>query len=374
MKNTLLKLLLVAFAASPIFISIVLLQNDTRKQSFDQKIYVALEGEGRIAVVSPQNNKLIKSIDLSGLQDGQFVKYSAHNVQVSPDGSKVIVTANVVRGEMGKEQEEEENIIDGLEDRVFIIDPLTDEIVYSIPLGVDLHLAHVVANTSGDTAYVTAQETGKLFVLDLNEKKVLSSFDLDEGSQPHGLRLSPDNSKVFIALIEGHAIVALDLASGVIKNYPLSGKVVQTAVTPDGNYVFASVYDSKQIGWVNLKTNEQGYVTLPSEAKGAVQLYPSPDSQYLYIADQGYYFDQPTSNHVYRLAIDTKQVDQTIIAGEAPHGVIVDKNGAFAYVTNLLSKDISVIDLSSNREVERISVGKMPNGISIWDKDKGGTP
>jgi hypothetical protein len=30
--------------------------------------------------------------------------------------------------------------------------------------------------------------------------------------------------------------------------------------------------------------------------------------------------------------------------------------------------------LISNTEIDRIEVGEMPNGISIWNKDMGGTP
>jgi DNA-binding beta-propeller fold protein YncE len=81
----------------------------------------------------------------------------------------------------------------------------------------------------------------------------------------------------------------------------------QTAVTPDGNYVFGSVYDTKKVAWINALTNEQGYIDLPEDAKGSVQLYATPDSNYLYVVNQGYYFEQPTGNTVYRIDIDQKK-------------------------------------------------------------------
>jgi YVTN family beta-propeller protein len=40
--------------------------------------------------------------------------------------------------------------------------------------------------------------------------------------------------------------------------------------------------------------------------------------------------------------------------------------GARAYVTNLLGDDVTIIDTDTNREISRIPVGDMPNGISIW--------
>lgn len=60
------------------------------------------------------------------------------------------------------------------------------------------------------------------------------------------------------------------------------------------------------------------------------------------------------------------KVTQTILSGLAPHGVVVSKEGKLVYVTNLLSDDVSVIDIALGREVAKIKVGKMPNGISVW--------
>jgi len=207
--------------------------NSTNNRYYTEKTYIALEEEGRIAVVDNESRKLIRIIDLSDIQNEKFVKYSAHNVQVSPDGSKVIATANVVRGDMGNVAEETENISDELKDKIFIIDPLTDTIIGSVLLGIDLHLAHVVMDASGSTAYVNAQEAGKTFVVNLDLQKVTSIYELGEGSGPHGLRITSDNSTLFIALIGGRSVVSIDLKNSDIKKYPLTGRAVQTAVTPD---------------------------------------------------------------------------------------------------------------------------------------------
>jgi len=128
------------------------------------------------------------------------------------------------------------------------------------------------------------------------------------------------------------------------------------------------------VAGVQIKTGKQAYIDLPVEARGPVQLYPSPDSRFLYVADQGFYFDQPTSNKVYRINIADKKVDQTIIVGSAPHGIVIDTQGKYAYVSNLTGKNISVIDLSSGKEISQVSVGKTPNGISVWNNETGGTP
>lgn len=371
-------ILIVSLIASPFLIIFVLLntQNSaTAYQQYDEKVYVALEAEGRVGVIDTKTKKVIASIDLSDVQNGTRIKYTAHNVQVSPDGKSVLVTANVDRGSMSTQEPSETAVIsDEFLDKVFIIDPITDSVSGSIPIGIDTHLAHIILNGTSQIAYVTLQEKGQVYALDMGLKKISKIFDLGDTSEPHGLRILPNNSRLLIALIGTQSIAATDPSTGATKYFPLSGAVVQTAVTPDGRYVFATVYESKKVAWIDTQTNTQGYINLPVNAKGPVQLYTTPDSKYVYVADQGYYFEQPTGNSVYRIDIAQKQVDQIIAAGMAPHGLVVSKDGTFVYVTNLLSEDVSVIDTTSNTEVDRISVGKMPNGISIWHKELGGTP
>lgn len=368
----------IGLALSPFIIGALVLSfqdNNLSSQNHDEKVYVAIEEEGRVGVIDTQNRKMIKSIDLSEVQNNKFVKYTAHNVQVAPNGKTVLVTANVERGVMGDNaSKKEEDIADGLFDKIFIIDPITDTIIGSLPIEIDSHLAHVVVNAEGTFAYTASQEKSKIYVVDLINRKITKTISLDEGSDPHGLRLSTDGSKLYTALIGGKAIAEINLQNDLIKKYPLSGSVIQTAVTPDGNYIFGSVYDTKKVAWIDTQTDEQGYIDLPEDAKGSVQLYTTPDSKYLYVVNQGYYFEQPTGNTVYRIAIDQRRVDQVIPAGDAPHGIVVDKAGKFVYVTNLLSKDVSIIETSTNKEVARVKVGEMPNGISIWNKETGGTP
>jgi len=368
----------IGLAISPFIVGALVLNSQNKNDSnsiYWEKVYVAIEEEGRVGVIDTQSRKMINSIDLSGVQNNKFVKYTTHNVQAAPNGKVVLVTANVERGVMGENKSGKvEDISDGLYDKIFIIDPLTDTIISSLPIEIDSHLAHVVVNAEGTFAYTASQEKSKIYVIDLTTQKIAKTISLDEGSGPHGLRLSTDDSKLYVALIGGKAIAEVNLQNDSIKKYPLSGSVIQTALTTDGNYVFGSVFDTKKVAWINTETDEQGYIDLPEDAKGSVQLYATPDSKYLYVVNQGYYFEQPIGNTVYRIDISQRKVDQIIPAGDAPHGIVVDKAGKFVYVTNLLSKDVSIIETSTNKEVARIKVGEMPNGISIWNKRMGGTP
>lgn len=337
-----------------------------------EKVYAALEEAGVVAVIDPSTRSVVERIDLTEENNGIATQYMPHNVQVSPDGETVWVTANVMEGDMGGMHDMGKKD-PAAQDQAIVIDPASDRIIRRIPIGTESHLAHIVITPDNTTAYVTSQEKGEVYVINAQTYAIERTIVLGKDASPHGVRMSTDGSKAFIALVSGKAIAELDTRTEAVKKYPMRSGVVQTAATPDGRYTLASLYTTKQIARLAIASGEVTLIDLPAEAKGPVQIYPTPDSRFLYVADQGYYFDQPTSTLVYRIDIEKAAVDQTIPAGTAPHGIVVDKQGKFVYLTNLLSDDVSVIDAALGKEVARIPVGKMPNGISVWDSALGGT-
>lgn len=341
-----------------------------------EKLYVALEEDGAIAVVDTKDNSLLGTIDLTENKSGQMINYSAHNVQVAPDGKAVWVTANFI-GLGGHEEQtmtEGENEGEVFPDQVIVIDPQKDSIKKRLDIGPDQHLAHVVVTKDGKRAFVTAQEPGLVYQINGSSFTVDKQIPLDKDSQPHGLRLATDDSFAYVALIGAKGIGVVDTGSGKVSKVPLTGSAVQTAIIPNSPYVAASVYDTKQVAFYNPNAKELSYVSLPPEAEGPVQLYATPDGKYLYVADQGYYFGKPTSDYVYKIDVAQKQVVGKVQAGVAPHGAVVSADGKRAYITNLLSGNVSLIDTSTDKEITKISVGKMPNGISLWSHQFGGTP
>ena len=372
--------------------------------SANQKIYVAVEEEGKIAVINPQN-ELIKYIDLSKTVDGMKYGFTAHNVQVAPDGRSVWVTANFAAGDdhsfnplrlfkslalglsgkayasgnhssSGEEEEEEDSApaATSAQDEVIVIDPATDKIIQRLALGNDLHLAHIVLTPDSKRAYASAQTKDKIYQIDAAGLKLQKEISLRAGSGPHGIRIAPDGALAYVALSTGKAIGVINLKTGLVAYVELKGQAVQTGVTPDGRWVVASVYDAKSLAVYDTAQKSLRYIDLPAEAKGPIQMYATPDSRYFYLADQGYYFNQPSSDKVYKVDLAGFKVVATITAGGAPHGVVVSPDGQKTYVTNLLSGDLSVINNATGREVSRLKIGKQPNGVSIWTKEGGGTP
>jgi YVTN family beta-propeller protein len=327
------------------------------------KVYVAVENEGVIVVLSEKENTLLARISLEKKDGLKLQRYTAHNVQVSPDGRSVWVTANTMGSSSGHGVQKSAANVD---DEVIVIDPRTDAIAKRISMGNDNHLSHVVLSPDGKFAYVASQEKNIITEINTQTYAITRTYSLRADSGPHGMRLSPDGRLAILALLEGKGMGILDLQSGMTEYISLPGAAVQTAVTPDGKYALASVYDPTGIAVYDFASKEIRFVPLPSEAKGPVQIYSSTDSQKVYIADQGVYFEKEAGSTVYELSLQGMKVTRSIPVGKAPHGVVVSADNSRLYVTNLESDDVSVVDLQNGTEIARIPVGDAPNGISVW--------
>ncbi|KKT81743.1 MAG: hypothetical protein A2V96_00880 [Candidatus Yonathbacteria bacterium RBG_16_43_6] len=348
----------------------------------EEKVYVAIEGSGEIAVLNPQTKQVLKKINLSKDTDGITVSYMPHNVQVAPDNKSVWVTANaedeknmkmsfriIPRAEANAGHGEEGMAMQRNNDEVIVIDPFSDVIIKRIEIGQELHLSHISLTPDSRYAIVASQEKGIIYKINTTSFEVEKEVTTKKGGGPHGLRISPDGKTAYIAMLSGKSMGVLDIDSFNLKDISLNGAAVQTGVTPDGKYALASVYDAKSLAVYDTALAKLSYVDLPQDAKGPVQLYPTPDSRFVYVADQGFYFDQPIGDTIYKIDLKEMSVVQAIKSGSAPHGVTVSKNGKFAYITNLKSDDVSIIDTAMEKEVAKINVGKMPNGISVWYRD-----
>lgn len=348
-----------------------------------EKIFVANEASGSISVIDATSLKEIDRVSLVAEHDGARVEYAPHNVQVV--GERVLITANTAHkhgnvqakahsdkgdhelsagvikiptGVIAVEAHEEDSDEEGEHpDQLVIMDAKSHKIIHRVDLDVGAHLAHVVSD--GAFAYVTATDTELLYKVDLESWK-FSPIVLPKDSMPHGIRLTPDNKKAIIAAMS-NVMLILDLESKHIDTIDLPGKGVQAGVV--GKLAMASVFDTKMLALYDMESKEMVLVVLPPEAKGPIQFYPTPDGKYVYVADQGVYFDQPPGSMTYKVDLSEKRVVASIETGYAPHGVVVSPDGR-VWVTNLNGNSVSVIQ--NDKKIAEIDVGAAPNGISYW--------
>lgn len=104
----------------------------------------------------------------------------------------------------------------------------------------------------------------------------------------------------------------------------------------------------------------------------------SPDAKYAYVSNYAMYgtgwdpsaIDTCQGNDrdqsfVYRIDTATFKIDQVIQVGAVPKYLAVSPDNKYVVVSNFCSLDVSIIDVTSGKEIKRINVGLHPRGIAI---------
>lgn len=326
--------------------------SSTSPQSGTSKVYVAVEEGSSLAVLDGDDLHTLGNISLNG--------YMAHNVQVAPDGRSVWATLVTMEGMEAE-----------MPDQVVVVDPSTDTITDWIALGSEIHPAHVVLTPDSRGVYVTGAAENELFHIDAATKEIVARLPLGHGAGAHGTRMSRDGRSVWSAEIDGKCVAKTDASSHTTVHVDLEGQAVQVGVTLDDRYVFVSQYDTRSVARIDTATSEVRYATLPADAQGPIQLYPTPDGREMLVVDQGVLADRAPSDKLYAIDIESLAITEAVAVGLGAHGVVA--NGNRAYVTAIEDDSVSAVDLETWKVVAQVKVGRKPNGISVWSPE-GGTP
>ena len=116
-----------------------------------------------------------------------------------------------------------------------------------------------------------------------------------------------------------------------------------------------------------LTSNPNKWTAIQTFSAGLVDVNPT----YVYVANYG-------SKNVSVIDTSTNAVITTISVGSSPYGVAITPNGLYSYVTNLGSNNVSVINTSTNTVVSTIgslvspiSVAITPNGLYAYVVNRG---
>jgi DNA-binding beta-propeller fold protein YncE len=133
---------------------------------------------------------------------------------------------------------------------------------------------------------------------------------------------------------------AVRLADFGVKGHPgtVQGAPVEAAFSPDGKYAYVSNYSMYGAGF---------------GPEGDDECTPS----------SGY-----DDSFVYRISLDTLEIDEAYRVGAVPKVVAVTPDGRLVLVANWCTWDLSVISTKAGREVRRLPLGEYPRGVTVSPK------
>ena len=111
-------------------------------------------------------------------------------------------------------------------------------------------LAVIPARAAGPKAYVGNFKDNTVSVIDIAEKRVLTTVPIPPG--PHGIVITPDNRWVYVASDGTSTVSVIDTTTDkLIENIEVGKNPHGLAVTPDGKFVLVAVYDTDSVAFID---------------------------------------------------------------------------------------------------------------------------
>ncbi|MEZ5066489.1 MAG: beta-propeller fold lactonase family protein [bacterium] len=306
-----------------------------------RKAFVACQGENDVAVVDMDTGRLARLLPIE----------QPHSVYVDQTRRRLYVTR-----------------FENASDNLHVYDADDYELLQTLRVGT--YPALMEATPDGTQLWVSNFHTGpgdehKVHVLDAETLQILAIFNPQGRLQPHGLAISSDGERAFVANIQ------TDDVSVFATN---AGRGLPTMLDED------------------IQLPDVGVAHAPQ------QCVLSPDDTRLYVSAQG-------TDHVY--VFDASAVDDLgstpvpltgqVAVGDGPWHLTVSPDGTRLWVANWLESSVSVIDVSNPDapvEIERLSpmhpddperavilrpigIAFSPDGSEVWvtsanDDNQGG--
>jgi YVTN family beta-propeller protein len=306
-----------------------------------------------------ERGRSISVIDLSsGWVKTVATRIEPHNVQISPDGSLLLVVGGLPPKDDDAADGRDEIVAERGELLLFDTAAMSANGATRVKVG--SAPAFVVLDQQARLAYVTDAMDNNLSVVDLRQKKIVNI--IATGKMPNGLRVSPDGRELYVASVVGNSVSVIDLARlAEVARIPVGKAPVQIGFTPNGRRVYVSLRDEDSVAVIDTAQRKQ--IATVAVGRHPVQVFATPDGRYVYVANQGTEANRDGTVSV----IDTadNRVVSTIAAGKGAHGIVVGDDGRRAFVANIAGDSVSVIDTATRVVTDTIKVGQGPNGITF---------
>jgi YVTN family beta-propeller protein len=324
--------------------------------SFHEQIANLGDASGIVYTANEGGNSL-SAIDLAtGSVEVVQLPVSPHNVDLTPDG-KFLLAVGDPATEAGHGSDGhghgEESSAEGL---LVILDP-RDVSAPKATVAIGSHPAHVVADQRG-RAYASLAGGDEIAVVGLGQAEVIKR--IATGDYPHGLRLSPDYTELYVANVEDGSVSVIDTESLTeVARIPVGKAPVQVGFTPAGDQVYVSLRDENRVAVIDTSSRE--IVGKIDVGPSPIQMIATPDGSYVYVANQG--TDAEPNDTVSVIDTATGDVIKTLTTGRGAHGASASSDGAFVFVTNIADDSVSIISVRDHEVVATVPVGDGPNGI-----------
>jgi YVTN family beta-propeller protein len=235
----------------------------------------------------------------------------------------------------------------------------------------------VAASLSGGRLLVTNEDSGDITIIDLARGEVAAKVPV--GKRPRGIRVSPDEKFVFVALSgspksgpnvdesklppadrAADGIGVLDTSQWKLVRILKSGQDPEHFdISSDGKTMFVSNEETAEATSIDIASGEvTGRLKVGDEPEGVTL---RPDGKVVYVTSEG-------NNQIAAVDVATRKLVATIETGPRPRSVVFTYDGKTAFVACETGAQVTVIDAVKHRrrgEIKIDAAGARPMGTAI---------
>ena len=243
-----------------------------------------------------------------------------------------------------------------------IVDPASGQVLGRVPVGQGPH--ELVVSSDGRTAVASNYGTGPapgrtISMIDLASQKELRRIDVSPLSRPHGLAFA--DGKLYFTAEADKKIARYDPVTDRIDWQFETGQATTHMVLPtrDARTIFTSNIGGDSVSAIQQAAGGAWTQTVIPVGKGPEGIDLSPDGREVWSAHS-------RDGGVSIIDVASRKVVQTIDLGtKRSNRIKLTPDAKFALVSDLDAGELVVLDAPARKEIKRIPVGKMPEGILV---------
>ncbi|PJA78429.1 MAG: hypothetical protein CO149_04105, partial [Nitrospirae bacterium CG_4_9_14_3_um_filter_51_5] len=249
---------------------------------------------------------------------------------------------------------------------VAVIDINSNTVIKRIKVGMAPHMAMV--SPDGRYVYVTGTESDNVTVVDAHSHDVVRQFAVGKG--PEHMNFTPDGKFLAVINHDSFELTVVDTTTlRVVKRIPVGREPENVTFSPDGLQAYVTGMASYEVTVIDMPALK----TVASIPIGAGPSFASiqplgsvrgPEIFSIHPIQRKAYVPNMDTHDVSIVDLETNQVVKVIPVGQKPHHSTISPDGRLVYVVNGGgSKTVSAIDTATDEVVATIFVGKGATGI-----------
>lgn len=217
-------------------------------------------------------------------------------------------------------------------------------------------------------AYIPNTGDGTVSVIDTKTDTVIKTIKVDN-KVSDGIAASSSNNEVYTANYKEGVLNIIDGMNFKVKEKLELGRNIHGIdVSPDGKFLYITSGDlkeGKEFNYIMIYDTQKRKIIkeIESNSKSPAHISFSNDGKSAFVSNV-------MSNDISIIDTDKQDIIKTIPVGDTPNEGKLSSDGKTLYVANLMDNVLSIIDVERGKQTAQIPAGKGTHGVAVADDDR----